>query len=105
MTAELLAAADAGRVRVAIGRAPDFFGPGVTEGSALGERVFGHALADRRPDFTGNPDLPHTYSYVPDIAAGLATPAPIPGPPVRRGTPLATAVAATVAWYQARTTT
>ncbi len=21
----------------------------------------------------GNPDLPHTYSYVPDIAAGLAT--------------------------------
>ena len=32
MTAELLAAADAGRVRVAIGRASDFFGPGVTEG-------------------------------------------------------------------------
>ena len=32
MTAELLAAADAGRVRVAIGRASDFFGPGVTQG-------------------------------------------------------------------------
>lgn len=32
MTAELLAAAEAGRVRVAIGRASDFFGPGVTEG-------------------------------------------------------------------------
>ena len=73
MTAELLAAADAGRVRVAIGRASDFFGPGVTEGSTLGERVFGHALAARRADFIGNPDLPHTYSYVPDIAAGLAT--------------------------------
>ena len=73
MTAELLAAADAGRVRVAIGRASDFFGPGVTEGSTLGERVFGNALAGRRADFIGNPDLPHTYSYVPDIAAGLAT--------------------------------
>jgi nucleoside-diphosphate-sugar epimerase len=73
MTAELLAAADAGRVRFAIGRASDFFGPGVTQGSTLGERVFGNALAGRRADFIGDPDLPHTYSYVPDIAAGLAT--------------------------------
>src|SRR5580692_4941703 len=73
MSAELLAAADAGRVRIAIGRASDFFGPGVTAGSTLGERVFGNALAGRRADFIGNPDLPHTYSYVPDIAAGLAT--------------------------------
>ena len=73
MTAELLAAADAGRVRIAIGRASDFFGAGVTQGSTLGERVFGNALAGRRADFIGHPDLPHTYSYVPDIAVGLAT--------------------------------
>jgi nucleoside-diphosphate-sugar epimerase len=73
MTAELLAAAEAGRVRIAIGRASDFFGAGVTHGSTLGERVFGNALAGRRADLIGNPDLPHTYSYVPDIAAGLAT--------------------------------
>ena len=73
MTGELLAAAAAGRVRIAIGRASDFFGAGVTEGSTLGERVFGNALAGRRADFIGNPDLRHTYSYVPDIAAGLAT--------------------------------
>src|SRR5580700_9490618 len=72
MTAELLAAAEAGRVRIAIGRASDFFGPGVTAGSTLGERVFGNALAGRRADFIGHPDLPHTYSYVP-VAAGLAT--------------------------------
>jgi nucleoside-diphosphate-sugar epimerase len=73
MTAELLAAAEAGRVRFAIGRASDFFGAGVTQGSTLGERVFGNALAGKRADFIGNTDLPHTYSYVPDIAAGLAT--------------------------------
>jgi nucleoside-diphosphate-sugar epimerase len=73
MTAELLAAAGAGRVRIAIGRASDFFGAGVTEGSTLGERVFGNALAGKRADFIGDPGLPHTYSYVPDIAAGLAT--------------------------------
>src|SRR5580693_2639683 len=73
MTAELRAAAETGRVQFAIGRASDFFGPGVTQGSTLGERVFGNALAGRRADFIGNPGLPHTYSYVPDIAAGLAT--------------------------------
>jgi hypothetical protein len=44
MTAELLAAAEAGRVRLAIGRASDFFGPGgVTQGQLpprpLGERA------------------------------------------------------------------
>ena len=72
MTQELLAAADAGRVRIAIGRASDFFGAGATE-SSLGERVFGNAVAGKRADFIGNPDLPHTYSYIPDIAAGLAT--------------------------------
>ena len=72
MTQELLAAADTGRVRIAIGRASDFFGAGATE-SSLGERVFGNAVAGKRADFIGNPDLPHTYSYIPDIAAGLAT--------------------------------
>ena len=73
MTQELLAAAEAGRVRIAIGRASDFFGAGVTTGTTLGERVFANAIAGKRADFIGNPDLPHTYSYVPDIAVGLAT--------------------------------
>jgi nucleoside-diphosphate-sugar epimerase len=72
MTGRLLDARDAGRVHIAIGRASDFFGPGVTE-TTLGARVFAHAQAGKRADFIGNPDLPHTYSFVPDIAAGLAT--------------------------------
>jgi nucleoside-diphosphate-sugar epimerase len=72
MTAELLDAVATGRIRVAIGRASDFFGAGVTE-SSLGERVFANAVAGKRADFIGNPDLLHTYSYVPDIADGLAT--------------------------------
>jgi nucleoside-diphosphate-sugar epimerase len=72
MTAELLAAAEAGRARIAVGRASDFFGARVRE-SSLGARVFANALAAKRADFIGNPDLLHTYSYVPDIAAGLAT--------------------------------
>jgi nucleoside-diphosphate-sugar epimerase len=72
LTSELLALSDAGRIRIAIGRASDFFGAGVTE-STLGARVFGKALAGKKADFIGNPDLLHTYSYVPDIARGLAT--------------------------------
>jgi nucleoside-diphosphate-sugar epimerase len=44
ITAKLMAAHKAGKVRAAIGRASDFYGPGVTE-SSLGERVFGFALA------------------------------------------------------------
>ena len=71
MTDELSAAAEEGRVRIAIGRASDFFGAGAT-GSTLGARVFGNAVEGKRADFLGNPDLAHTYSYVPDIAAGLA---------------------------------
>jgi nucleoside-diphosphate-sugar epimerase len=71
MSRELSAAHAAGRVRTATGRASDFFGAGV-RGSSLGERVFGNAVAGRRVDFIGDPDLPHTYSYVPDIVAGLA---------------------------------
>ena len=72
MTQELFTAADAGRVRIAIGRASDFFGARVTE-TTLGERVFANALAGKRADVLGNPDLPHTYSYVPDVAACLVT--------------------------------
>jgi nucleoside-diphosphate-sugar epimerase len=72
MTRELLDASESGRVRIAIGRAADFFGAGVVE-STLGKRVFANALAGKRADFIGNPDLAHTYSYVPDIASGLVT--------------------------------
>jgi nucleoside-diphosphate-sugar epimerase len=72
MTRELIAASDDGRLRIAIGRASDFFGAGVTQ-STLGDRVFAKALAGQRVDFLGDPNLLHTYSYVPDIASGLAT--------------------------------
>jgi len=70
MTAELLAAHQAGRVEVAIGRASDFFGPGITR-SALGETVFGTAASGRIAQVMGNPDLEHSYSYAPDVAAAL----------------------------------
>ena len=70
MAAELLQAHAKGRVRVAIGRASDFFGPEVLE-SAMGARVFRSALRGQAASVVGNIKLPHTYSYVPDVARGL----------------------------------
>ncbi len=70
MTEELLAAHRAGLVEVAIGRASDYFGPRTTQ-SALGANVFDAALTGRTAQIMGNPRLPHSYSYSPDVAAGL----------------------------------
>ena len=70
MAAALLEAHEKGRVRVAIGRASDFFGPGVRQ-SAMGERVFEPALTGGAAAVLGDASLPHTYSYVPDVARGL----------------------------------
>jgi nucleoside-diphosphate-sugar epimerase len=70
MAEALLNAHQKGRVRVAIGRASDFFGPEVLQ-SAMGARVFGAALRGEPANVLGDISLPHTYSYVPDIARGL----------------------------------
>jgi len=70
MATVLLEAHKKGRVRVAIGRASDFFGPGVRR-SAMGERVFQPALTGGAATVFGDVSLPHTYGYVPDIARGL----------------------------------
>ena len=70
MAKDLMAAHEAGKVRVAVGRASDYFGPrGLL--SAMGERVFYPALAGKKAQVMGNADQPHTYSCLPDIARGL----------------------------------
>jgi nucleoside-diphosphate-sugar epimerase len=71
MARDLLAAHDAGRVEVAIGRASDYFGPHGGAQSNLGDRVFPAALTGRTANVLGDPDHPHTYTYVPDIGEGL----------------------------------
>ncbi|MFT4037538.1 MAG: NAD-dependent epimerase/dehydratase family protein [Thermomicrobiales bacterium] len=61
-----------GKAQVAIGRAADFFGPRVTN-SALGQFVFPAALGGQPMVTFGDVDQPHSYSYMPDVARGLAT--------------------------------
>ena len=72
MSEELLAAHRAGRIEVAIGRASDYFGPRGGAQSNLGDRVFPAAMAGKTANVLGDPDQPHTYTYVPDIGEGLA---------------------------------
>ena len=70
MSEELMEANTSGKVRLAIGRASDFFGPRVLA-SAAGEQVFGRAVAGKSAQVAGDPDQPHTYTYAPDIGKGL----------------------------------
>jgi nucleoside-diphosphate-sugar epimerase len=72
LAAQLMAAHAEGRVRATIGRASDFYGPGVIQ-SAVGERVFGFALAGKAASVTGDPGSRHTYTFVDDFARGLLT--------------------------------
>jgi nucleoside-diphosphate-sugar epimerase len=67
----LLAAHRDGRLEVVIGRASDFFGPRV-HASWMGDQVFGRVVAGKSAQFIGDLDMPHTYSYVPDVAKALA---------------------------------
>lgn len=70
MAQNLLDAHKRGDVRVAMGRASDFFGARGL-GSAMGERVFYPALEGKTTQFIGNIDLPHSYTYIPDIGKAL----------------------------------
>ena len=72
MAHELLAAHQAGKVSVAIGRASDYFGPRGGAQSNLGDRLFPAALDGKTASVLGDPDQPHTYTYIPDIGEGLA---------------------------------
>ncbi|MGO9196614.1 MAG: NAD-dependent epimerase/dehydratase family protein [Acidimicrobiales bacterium] len=71
MWEEALAAFDAGRAEVTEARASDFVGPGLTDQAHLGERVVPRVLAGKSVSVVGNPDMPHTWSYVPDVASTL----------------------------------
>ena len=71
MARDLMAAHDAGRVQVTVGRASDFFGPRAGEQSLIGDWVIPPALADKTASVMGDPDMPHTYTFIPDIGENL----------------------------------
>ena len=68
----LLSANKNGAIEATIGRASDFYGPGVTT-SKMGEMVFGRILEGKNPRVLGDPDQPHTYTYIDDFGRALVT--------------------------------
>ena len=73
MWADMLAAHEAGRVRVTEARASDFIGPSVPPAQSHLIRQLGTLQAGRRARVVGDPDAPHSWAYLPDVAAVLAT--------------------------------
>ncbi len=65
------AAHTAGRVRATEARASDFFGPGTGATSHLG-RALPRLLRGRPVRVLGDPDQPHSWTYVPDVGRTLA---------------------------------
>ncbi|MFB9364735.1 NAD-dependent epimerase/dehydratase family protein [Kitasatospora albolonga] len=63
---------EAGRIRAVEVRASDFFGPGVTEGGHLAARAVPRLLAGKGVSVLGDPDAPHSWTYLPDVARALA---------------------------------
>jgi nucleoside-diphosphate-sugar epimerase len=71
MSRALMAAHDTGRVQITVGRASDFFGPRAGEQSLIGDWVIPPAFADKPASVMGDPDMPHTYTFIPDIGENL----------------------------------
>jgi nucleoside-diphosphate-sugar epimerase len=67
---KLMDAHRSGTVRATIGRASDYYGPRGLQSTA-GERLFRPALHGKRAQLLGDPDLPHTLTYLPDFGRGL----------------------------------
>lgn len=69
---ELLDLHQKGTVRVTIGRGADFFGPQV-ENSYVGSRFFTPVAAGKSISLLGDPDAPHTFTYIDDFGQALVT--------------------------------
>ncbi len=68
----LMRAHEAGRIRATIGRGSDFFGPSAHL-STVGDRVFARAIVGKPAQVLGDPDIPHTVTYIEDFARALVT--------------------------------
>lgn len=68
---ELRAMHARGELRVTIGRASDFFGPGADNTVLLHPRATAQLRSGTTVDVLGNVDQPHSWSYVRDVAEGL----------------------------------
>ncbi|MFI9550288.1 NAD-dependent epimerase/dehydratase family protein [Nonomuraea endophytica] len=58
--------------RVTEVRSSDYFGPGASDQTPVGTRFVPPLLAGRPASFLGDPNQPHSWTYLPDVAAAMA---------------------------------
>jgi nucleoside-diphosphate-sugar epimerase len=71
MWRDALAAHEAGRIRATEVRGSDFFGPGASDQSYLGDRFLVPLMAGKTIQLLYPPDMPHSWTYLPDVADAL----------------------------------
>lgn len=59
--------------QVVVAHASDFFGPRVDGSMMGGDIVVRPALAGKAAQVLGKPDMPHSYTYMPDVGRALVT--------------------------------
>jgi nucleoside-diphosphate-sugar epimerase len=84
MWEQALAAHRAGRLRATEVRGGDYVGPMVTDAS-MGERVVPNVIAGKKVQVVGDPDVAHSFAFVPDVVATIV--AAIDRPEVSAGAP------------------
>ena len=68
---DAMALHERGDIRFTEARGSDYFGPGALADAMLGERVLRPVVQDRSVSLVGDPDAPHSFTYIPDVAAAL----------------------------------
>lgn len=71
IAAMLLEAVRRGDLKASIARSADFYGPWADEKSMFYQTVFKNYAEGKKPQWLGNPDMPHSMSYTLDCAKGL----------------------------------
>ncbi|MEO6037029.1 MAG: NAD-dependent epimerase/dehydratase family protein [Saprospiraceae bacterium] len=76
---QLLEATQRGELRASIARSADFYGPWADTKSIFYQTVLKNLAAGKKPQWLGNPAMPHSMSYTLDCAQALITLADDPG--------------------------
>ncbi|WP_166238990.1 NAD-dependent epimerase/dehydratase family protein [Paenibacillus turpanensis] len=72
LSEKIIAEHRSGRVKAVLCRGSDYFGPGAAE-SIIGSRVFEQIVRGKPCTLLGNPDTPHSYTYIDDFGKALVT--------------------------------
>ena len=75
-----LAAHERGDIRAVEVRASDYFGPGVGKNAHLGVDFFRRVLQSKKAMVVGDPNVIHSWSFIPDIVSTLVAASDFTGP-------------------------